>query len=274
MPRTRAGSAKANGPGASGRRRRGQRQHLRDRRAQRDQHPGVALQLLPTHEDDAPARREARAQVREGAPRGSAKNITPKRLKTRSKAAAPSFADCASAFEETRLREARSRGARARARSSIGAEMSIPVTDCRAAPTRSASWSVVWPQPQPTSSTLSPGATRRPLHRRETDRRDLLVEHAPRRRPTSGRPAGSSRRSARRSVQRRGASACGLRRARTRDHTTRAGSSSQRPRRVSRRSVSSSARRKAARGQPRAPSLCRCGVWTWQSRKSKPQAAS
>ena len=103
------------GPRRAGRRRGGQRDLLRGR-AHRHAHPGVARQLLPTHEGDAPAGHEARAQVREGR-LGSAKNITPKRLKTRSKVAGSSRVDWASAFRNADSGEAPlARRARVRAR--------------------------------------------------------------------------------------------------------------------------------------------------------------
>ena len=152
-------SAKANCPGASGRRTGRFGSSGAAARSAVVMNGFSAALRQATNRSSAPSfaarRRFAKART------GSSKNITPKREMIMSKLAGSNAWICASAQMKLR-RHAPSRSARARAAAIIGSEMSMPM-QWPFAPSSRATASVVLPVPQPTSST---GRTRRQLLRR------------------------------------------------------------------------------------------------------------
>ena len=142
-----SGDASENGPGWSG----SARSPTGTTRASAA--PGTRIQSLRSrpcqHTNPSRPRGVSAPRRFSNAARGSAKNITPKRLMITSKRA-PNAAVCASATSKRTFAHPAA-AARARARASMTGDRSTPSTDAACRP----AWSAVVPVPQPTSRTES-----------------------------------------------------------------------------------------------------------------------
>ena len=156
IERTRLGSAKANGPGATG-----------SGGATGGRNGSAACSGACIHGFSSRGRQQTKARrpppgfndarTLVNAATGSLKNITPKRENAASKRPCPRAPVCASSFRKATCKSGAERGRR-RATSSMGSEISTPKTK-PVGRTRAARASEVWPHPQPMSMTCSPSSS-------------------------------------------------------------------------------------------------------------------
>ena len=271
MPRTRAGSANEKGPGASGRGRRRQRDVAR-RRGQRQPHPGIEAQLLPTHECDASAGREARAQVRERRDRIGEEHHA-EAAEDQIEGRGAERRRLGIGVQEARVRESALGRARPRALEHRAGDVdagdraarSDLLGELQASSARSRSRRRARARPRRRAPAPSPRGRAARSARRAS----------PRRRPSADRTARSTGGSARHSVRWRRAVGMRAPGACVADHITAFGARAASGRGASRARASREALEETrARPGARAKAPSRCGVCTWQSTKSKSQSAS